>query len=51
MNIVFLNFQEGTGSEHEDVHEACKKLVRNSENSKSDNFKKLLVLAQIRSFL
>ena len=30
---------------------ACKKLVRDSEYSKSDNFKKFSVLAQILSFL
>ena len=29
------------GSEHEDCYEAQKKLVRNSEYSKSDNFNKL----------
>ena len=34
-------------SEHEDCHGTFKKLVKNSEYSKSDNFKKLSVLAQI----
>ena len=41
---------EGTVNEHEDCYRAFKKLVRNSEYSKSDNFKKLSVLAQILSF-
>ena len=49
-NIV-LKFSRGKRSKHEDCFGTFKKLVRNSEYSKSDNFKKLSVLAQILSFL
>ena len=42
---------EGLGSGHEDYYGTFKKLVRNSEYSKSENFKKLSVLAQILCFL
>ena len=38
--------QQGTGREHEDCYGTFKNLARNSEYSKSDNFKKLSVLAQ-----
>ena len=38
---------EGTGSEHEGCYGTFKKLVRYSELSKSDNFKKRTILAQI----
>ena len=48
---MFWNVQQGTGSEHEDWYETFKKLVRNSEYSKSDNVKKLSVLVQSLSFL
>ena len=48
-NIVEV--QEGAVSENEDCYGTFKKLVRNSEYSKSDNFKKLSVLAQLLSFL
>ena len=39
MKIVFAMFS------HEDWYEAFKKLLRNSEYSKSDDFKKLSALA------
>ena len=46
-----LKFFEGTGSEHKDCYRTFKKLVRNSEYSKSysksDNFQKLSLLAKI----
>ena len=46
INIV-LNAQDRIGSEHEDCSEAFLKLSRNSEYySKSDNFKKLSIMAQ-----
>ena len=38
-------------SQHEDCYGTFKKLVRNSEYSISDDFKKLSVLAQILRFL
>ena len=47
---MFLHFQEGTRSEHEDCYGALE-LVRNSEYSKSDDFKKLPLLAQILSLV
>ena len=37
----------GTVSDHKDCYGTFKKLTRNSESSKSDNFEKLSVLAQI----
>ena len=49
--VVKLKVQEGAVSEHKDCYGAFKKLARNSEYSKSDDFKKLSVLAQILSFL
>ena len=49
-NIV-LKIQTGALNEHEDCYGTFEKLVRNSEFSRSDNFKKLSVLAQILSFL
>ena len=45
--LQFRKVQEGTASEHEDCYGTFKKL----EFSKSVNFKKLSVLAQILSFL
>ena len=42
--------QEGAASEHADCNGTFKKLVRNSQCSKSDNFMKLSVLANIPSF-
>ena len=45
LKILFLNVQEGTGSEYKDCCGIYKKLVSNYEFSKSDNFKKLPVLA------
>ena len=39
--------EKGTVSEHEDCFGTFKKLVRNSECSKSDDFKKLSVLARM----
>ena len=45
MKELVLKF-EGTGSEHESCYGTFKKLVRNSEYSKSENFKKLTVLAK-----
>ena len=50
MNIV-LKCLGGTGSEHEGFYETFKKLIRDSEYSKSDNLEKLSVLVQIVSFL
>ena len=51
VNIV-LNAQDCIGSEHEDCSEAFLKLSRNSEYySKSDNFKKLSIMAQTDKFL
>ena len=47
---LFLNVHEDTLGEHE-VCEAFKKLVRNSEYLKTDNFKNLSVLSQIHRFL
>ena len=50
INII-LNAQDRIGSEYEDCSEGFVKLSRNSEYySKSDNFKKLSVLAQIDKF-
>ena len=46
----FKNFV-GAGGEHKDPYGKFKKLVRNSEFSKSDISKELSVLAQILSFL
>ena len=46
-----MKFDEGRRSEHKDCYGTFKRLVRNPEYSKSDNFKKLSVLAQILSFL
>ena len=43
-------FRGHLGSEHEDCYETFEKLVRNSEHSKSDNFKKLSALAKILRF-
>ena len=40
----------GAANGHEDCYGTFKKLVRNSEFSRSDNFKELSVLAQILSF-
>ena len=40
----FIYFKEGAASEHEDCYGTFKKLLRNSEFSKSDNFKKLQYL-------
>ena len=48
---LFRNVPGGTGSINEEFYGQFKKLIRNSEYSKSDNFKKLSVLGQIRSFL
>ena len=46
--IIVLKHHKGTGSEHEDCYETFKKLVRNSDYSKPDNFKKM---AKILGFL
>ena len=40
-----------TGSEHEGCYQTIKKLVRNSENSKSAAFENISVLVQVHSFL
>ena len=42
-----LKSLEAPGNEYEDCYGTFKKLVRNSEYSKSDDFKKLSVMAQI----
>ena len=49
-NIV-LNVPELTMSEHKDYLETCKRLVRITEHSNSENFKKPSELAQILRFL
>ena len=46
-----LNAHELTSSEHENCHETFNRLLRNSEHSNPENFKKPSVLAQILSFL
>ena len=48
---MYGNVLDMARHEHGDCYATFKKLVRNSEYSKSDNFKKLSVLAQIRSLL
>ena len=49
-NIV-LKYSQRTGSGHEECYKTFKKLVRNTEYSKSDNFKILSTLAYILKFL
>ena len=48
---LFCTFLEGVGIEFEDCYGTFKKLLRNSEYSESDDFKKLPVPVQILSFL
>ena len=49
-NIV-LNVHELTINEHKDYYEICKRLVRITEHSNPENFKKPSVLSQILRFL
>ena len=44
---IASNVHGRTGGKHEECRGTFKKLVRNSKYSKSENFKKLSVLAQI----
>ena len=51
MKTLFSNVHAGTVREHEYCYGASKKLLRNSQYSKSDNFKKVSVQGEILSFL
>ena len=48
---LFRNVHERTGCKHQVCYSTLNKLLRNSDYSKSENFRKLSVMAQILSFL